>query len=475
MLPKTSTVSAKLQPKLVAPEHDGKKPTLFPLSEVGDSDNEDETLDLQQRIINFGAVSKYDLPQINSILKKYSSHNQETWYVTLVHVQASLNANQHPVKLDQKQMDLFKNKEFSKAVQTTYTHQLVSANRPDITTVRCKSTVIKGAQLVRVCARFEEDSITTAKPTVTLKDASTKQISIEKPQDWLTYGQGFSSRGVKLFQGEKRSAARTDVYANGSMKKRSGDYPYSFEEITMPSGIKLRLDRDNDRLHLDENLTFGSKSIADIVGKPTTDLKYSEIAAVFEHIKKTYKVDDGKGNPIPMDDATIARLQLKLFKCEKVNGLAPELCKWLDFCNVLMFGVEASRFHGGIFTSLMTLELVKKKHLSYAELFSGVELQRVTEGGESGKLQQFGGQFYGATLKAGEDNVRDRQQMLTGAFSMKDVRADPIHYGVLVKEIMTIKNWCGVTGINAAKYEQEEFLGLFTESLEDLRQSYFGF
>lgn len=334
-------------------------------------------------------------------------------------------------------------------------------------TVPCKDKNVKGSTLIEIVHEtfrekyeyamdlvweYEKDGRAAYPPQV-----KNGVLAIEGSRDWLLSVGGWKDMMPKeevqwcLFAAERFSGVI--IYNNG---------------ITFPI--------IENRIHLPENFFIGETNITNGFKRQhnkwsktlKTDLSYPQILSAIDAIKK-----------FGLDDSKIASIQLKALnrntdlisnfdKCEGF-GLIPDInrkqvVQFLDYLNSVMFGMETSGLNAALVTSLMTLDLIAERQLSYKLAF---------------KANNDGGVYPYACFGDNSGTYSEREKILlhkkeySDSLSMKKYRDNPSLSPVAIKEAALIKYWLSYNNVILGIDHAPQKVAI-QHAVKDLMTYYFG-
>lgn len=301
------------------------------------------------------------------------------------------------------------------------------------TTVSCLDENIKGSALIEIVHETIRDWYCGAIDEVSEKGTLISPprlrngvLFIDAPVDWF-----FSLGGWKGMMPSEE--VQSYLFKEGT--KFRGIAIYN-NEITFPI--------TEERIHLPKNFSINQIDITGFWEKQEkgwvkfpsgkTDLSYPQILFAIDTLKKEFKLDDSKIATIQL--WALSRENFPLDSAEMLKLIPKnnqrEVLQFLDYFNAVMFGMEASGLNAALATGVMTLDLIAKKMLGYAEAF---------------KANKDGGVYPHACFGNNKGTYSEREKILLykkkncDSCSMKAFRENPSLSPVATKEAVLIKYW----------------------------------
>lgn len=329
-------------------------------------------------------------------------------------------------RYEQNSEDEIENIEPSKNYIITKTDSLPAASM----TIPCENRNIKGSTLIHIvhnivkniyceaidCA-CEWEYGQSALPAPTVKNGL---LFIDKAVDWF-----FSLGGWK------------GMMPSEEVKEYLFKSDEKFKGVSLfDNGVVFPI--HNFRLHIPQKFSICGTDITAYwekkqsrwvkISSGKTDLSYSQIMDAINIIKTKFKLNDSQ---IACTQLSLLDEYQKLPSCFYQNvadRMQSEVKQFLHYLNALMFGIEASGLNAALVTSLMTLDLIAKDHLSYQIAF---------------KANADGGMYPYACFGDNRGTYVAREKLLTNRneLNMRHYRKNIALSPVAVKEAILIKKW----------------------------------
>lgn len=309
--------------------------------------------------------------------------------------------------------------------------RLESAIKPKEVTILGTDGRIKGDQLISLTHRLIQATISTVQGASSFEPKKEGSHRIKKGSHWL-----------------KATGHWVQFQADSEIKKE-----FQFDKASVGlSKLEVRMEylpTRTERIHLSDE-KFLRKLWGDVPSK--TDYSCKEIFTI---------TDSLRGFAI-LDDKALATIQLDRLKGIDTNSQTDtRIGPWIDYVNVWLFGVEASRINTTFVTGVMVLELIQAGKMSYKEALSD--------------NPEFGGQLPPATLKSGSNNFKARRRLLEHAevkpIGLSEDRQNPQWLAITLKEALVIKNWLKLKRIISRDFPIEIQRNQIAHAIEGLIQN----
>lgn len=225
----------------------------------------------------------------------------------------------------------------------------------------------------------------------------------------------------------------------------------------------------DERLHITEGFSISDYDVTsfrtkkDATGKredtKKTDLSYVQIVKAINKIKSKFGLTDSYIATIQLYSLNINQKLPSEFWRNTPEEKQNEIFRFLDYLNCLMFGMEASGLNAAIIISLMTLDLIKDRHLDYRGAF---------------RANQDGGIYPYANTGKNRGTYSNRERILLHRKenrepkSTQEFRENPNLSPVAVKEAMLIRKWLRVNQVFTGEKRFETQLEEIQKSVEDI-------
>lgn len=343
---------------------------------------------------------------------------------------------------------------------------------PSTMTIRCSNINIKGSELIEIvhnrvkrfyehiidlACEYEKDIGGAIIPSPAVENGI---LLIRNPLDWFMSLGGWkgmmpSEEVMGYFFLDPRLDVRGKKFKGVQIFGSDVVFPIIDHRIHLPKHFSIN----------NEDITVGWKKKPDGGWDKIykTDLSYPQIVKAIETIKKQFKVND----------SAIAHLQLYALKNEEFDFTwfknlsendQKKLHQFMCYLNGLMFGIEASGLNAALITGLMTLDLIKKKQLTYSLAF---------------KANADGGVYPFACFGTNKGTYNAREQILLfrsdeeTSLSMKNFRKDPSLSPVALKEAILITQWLHQNGVISKDTPHDEQAQKIIDAVYELMCGYF--